>query len=124
MDAVGDEPSHIILRKTASDLGDRAAALLRFRRLRDSQFKPGLFADPAWDILLNLLIAEERGADTSVTGVCAAAGVPLTTALRYLNMMVEERLVIRKADLEDARRSWVQLAPSTSQTLRQVLSEL
>jgi hypothetical protein len=81
------------------------------RRARESLFPGGWFADPAWDLLLDLFVAELEGEQVAVSSACIAAGVPTTTALRCLNRMCEAGFLIRTVDPEDARRSLVTLDP-------------
>jgi DNA-binding MarR family transcriptional regulator len=100
-----------------------AAKLLHLRRLRDRLFTPGLFADPAWDMLLDLVVAEDLGRSTAVSSLCIASAAPVSTALRYLHIMEQEGLIARRADPSDGRRHLVSLTPSVSQQLRQLLAE-
>ena len=55
--------------------GLRAVAerLYAERRRRDAQFPPGLFGEPAWDLLLALFIAHEDGRDLGLDEALAAA---------------------------------------------------
>lgn len=99
-------------------------AALDARRLRGSYFSSDLFADPAWDMMLELLLAELTDRRMTVTRLCAAAGVPGTTALRWLNNLVQRGLFVRRADPFDARRSFVELAPRASSMLRQYFRKI
>lgn len=56
--------------------------IIKLRRLRDRFFQHDLFAEPAWDILLDLKAASLEGQQVSVSSRCIAAAVPPTTALR------------------------------------------
>lgn len=81
------------------------------RRWRDSLFgNPDLFGEPAWDILLDLYIAELRERRVSVTDACIGSGVPPTTALRWIMLLERADLVIRKKDPLDGRRAYLQLS--------------
>jgi DNA-binding MarR family transcriptional regulator len=104
--------------------GEIAASLLRFRRLRDTQFTQGLFAEPAWDMLLDLVVAEEAGRRMAVSGLGVAAAVPSTTALRYIQALEREGLIEREPDPKDGRRVWVRLTPSAFQCLQDLLAKL
>ena len=99
-------------------------AIIRARRLRSRYFPEGLFADPAWDMLLDLLQAETAKLRVPVSSLCIAAAVPATTALRWLKSMVHEGIFIRRADPHDGRRVFVELAPETSQALRRYFAEM
>ncbi|MFD1787619.1 winged helix DNA-binding protein [Sphingomonas floccifaciens] len=85
---------------------------IRSRRMRAAHFPPDLFADPAWDMLLDLFAAELEGRQVSVSSLCIAAHVPGTTALRWIGSMVEAGLFERYADPADRRRAFISLAPA------------
>jgi hypothetical protein len=55
-------------------------AVIRARRLRNQFFADELFADPAWDMLLDLFAAGLEKRRVSVSSLCIAAAVPPTTA--------------------------------------------
>jgi hypothetical protein len=99
-------------------------AIIRARRLRARYFPDDLFADPAWDMLLDLLQAEISHLRVPVLSLCIAAAVPATTALRWLKTMVQDGLFIRRADPHDGRRVFVELAPQTSHALRRYFADV
>lgn len=80
------------------------------RHARNRFFDPELFGDPAWDMLLDLTAAHGEGAQVSVTSLCIAAGVPATTALRWLTQMVESGIFERVPDPADRRRAFIALS--------------
>lgn len=82
---------------------------IRARRLRDQYFADGLFADPAWDMLLDLFAARLEGLTVSVSSLCIAAAVPPTTALRWITAMTDAGLLMRREDPSDRRRAFVTL---------------
>ncbi|MBB6123202.1 winged helix DNA-binding protein [Sphingobium subterraneum] len=85
-------------------------ALLRARRLRDHIFSSELFADPAWDIMLDLMAAQLEGTQVSVSSLCIAAAVPPTTALRWIRQLTDRGLLVRQADPGDGRRVFITLS--------------
>lgn len=95
----------------------RIRAHIKARRLRERHFPAGLFADPAWDILLDLAAARLEGRLVSVSSLCIAAAVPTTTALRWIKNMVDSGLLLRVDDRHDARRAFITLAPDTANRL-------
>ena len=103
---------------------DAVRAVIRARRLRTRYFPEHLFADPAWDMLLDLLQAEIAQLRVPVSSLCIAAAVPATTALRWLKTLVQEGLFLRRADPHDGRRVFVELAPDTSRALRRYFAEV
>ena len=98
--------------------------MIRARRLRNRYFPDDLFADPAWDMLLDLLQAEIAQLRVPVSSLCIAAAVPATTALRWLKTMVQQGIFIRRADPHDGRRVFVELSSDASLALRRYFAEL
>ena len=88
--------------------------IIKLRRLREQFFPPDLFADPSWDILLDLKAAAQEGQRVSVSSLCIAAAVPPTTALRWISAMTESGMLLRRQDPADARRVFIELSPETS----------
>ena len=98
--------------------------VIRARRLRSRFFPEDLFADPAWDMLLDLLQAELSHLRVPVSSLCIAAAVPATTALRWLKTMVADGLFVRRSDPHDGRRVFVELAPETRHALNLYFAEV
>ena len=98
--------------------------LIRARRERARYFPGELFAEPAWDILLDLLEAELSHGRVTVSSLCIAAAVPAATGLRWINHLVKRGLLGRRRDPNDARRVYVELEPEVSQALRQYFTDL
>lgn len=84
-------------------------ALIRARRARSNFFDANLFADPAWDLLLDLKAAQLEGKPVSVSSACIAAAVPPTTALRWIKTLTDEGMIEREADPQDGRRIFLSL---------------
>ncbi len=84
--------------------------IIHQRRLRSKFLLPDLFADPAWDILLDLTAARVEHRRVSVTSLCIAAGVPPTTALRWIGQMLDLGLLVREQDDQDRRRAFIDLS--------------
>ena len=87
----------------------RVRAVISARRARDCHFNPELFADPAWDMLLELYASELAQHRIAVSKLCDAAAVPQTTALRWVTILEKENLVERIKDPLDARRIFIEL---------------
>jgi hypothetical protein len=99
-------------------------SVIRARRLRARYFSEELFADPAWDMLLDLLQAELAQLRVPVSSLCIAAAVPATTALRWIKTMTEQGLFLRRADPHDGRRVFVELAPVASEAMRRYFADV
>jgi DNA-binding MarR family transcriptional regulator len=83
--------------------------LIRHRRRREQLFGAEVFADPVWDILLDLYASHHEGKNVAVTSLCIAAAVPPTTALRWIKVMTEKGWLVRTRDPADGRRVYVDL---------------
>jgi hypothetical protein len=98
--------------------------VLDARRARARYFPEDLFAEPAWDMLLDLFRCELRGRRLSTSDLCLGAGVPGTTALRWISAMVQKGVLIREPDRFDGRRVFIKLAPDASAALRRYFAEI
>jgi DNA-binding MarR family transcriptional regulator/DNA-binding response OmpR family regulator len=98
--------------------------IIRHRQLRARFFDSNLFADPAWDILLDLTAARAEQARVSVTSLCIASGVPPTTALRWISQMVEAGLLERVEDETDRRRAFIALTDASADAMARYFAEL
>ena len=88
--------------------------ILRERRLRDAYLGDALFADPAWDMLLDLAAARLEGNPVAVSSLCIAAAVPPTTALRWIRVLTERGLLCRTPDAHDGRRVFMTLSDTAA----------
>ena len=98
--------------------------MLRQRRMREQFFPADLFADPAWDMLLDLYAARLERQPVSVSSLCIAAAVPATTALRWIKTMTDAGLFIREADPHDGRRIFIALAEGACDALARYFEAL
>lgn len=92
-------------------------SMIRARRLRDQYFRGDLFADPAWDMLLDLMAARLEKNRVAVSSLCIAAAVPATTALRWIKALTDRGLFVRQADPQDGRRVYIELSDETARAL-------
>ncbi|SFR79706.1 winged helix DNA-binding protein [Sphingomonas jatrophae] len=100
----------------------RAERAIRGRDLRDRVFDdPGLFADPAWDMLLDLYASESTGKPVRVSSLCIAARVPSTTALRWIRVLEKRGYVLREDDPHDRRVCHLQLTDKARKAVERVL---
>lgn len=88
-----------------------ARAFIRLRRHRDRLLGSDLFADPAWDMLLDLFVNTDAQRNISASSLCIAAAVPSTTALRHMAVMERRGMITRQKDPNDNRRVFIILTP-------------
>jgi hypothetical protein len=98
--------------------------IIRQRQLRAKFFDGELFADPAWDILLDLTAARVERTRVSVTSLCIASGVPPTTALRWIGQMTAAGLLTRVEDETDRRRAFITLTDPAVDAMAGYFAEL
>jgi DNA-binding transcriptional ArsR family regulator len=92
-------------------LADFAARTRQVRMKRNTVIGAPIFRDPGFDMLLELFAADQRGQQISVTSICYASGVPMTTAYRHLDLLEKHGLVVREGDRRDHRRCYIRPTP-------------
>ena len=97
-------------------------AIIRARRIRDQYFRGELFADPAFDMLLDLFAARLEGNRVAVSSLCIAAAVPATTALRWIKALTDRGLFVRAADPQDGRRVYIELSDDAAHSMSRYLA--
>lgn len=102
-------------------LEEKLQQIIAARSDRSKFFPEDMFADPAWDILLELALAEQLQRRVSVTSLCVGSRVPQTTALRWIKHMTDMGWLVRRDDPLDARRKFVELSDDTSARMRAYL---
>ena len=121
-----DEEEHVLGRTARPALPDPRLVrrILRQRQLRARFFDGDLFADPAWDMLLDLTAARAEHKRVSVTSLCIASAVPPTTALRWISQLVEAGLFERIEDDTDRRRAFIALSDQGADAMARYFAEL
>lgn len=76
--------------------------------------------DTEWAILLELLVAHHEGRIVQTKSLVGAAGVPLTTMLRYLDVLESKYLIIRVPFAVDRRVKLVAITAHGRRTVEQV----
>jgi hypothetical protein len=94
------------------------------RGIRLTTLSPGLFGEPAWDLLLDLYIREKTGSRSSVTSACIGSRAPHTTALRHIEGLRQSGWIERIPDEADKRRFWLALTPTAIDKLDRHFDDL
>lgn len=121
-----DSPERQLMKAARPSLPDPRLVrrMIRQRQLRARFFDGDLFADPAWDMLLDLTAARAEHARVSVTSLCIASGVPPTTALRWIGQMTEAGLLRRIEDDTDRRRAFIALTEKAAEAMARYFAEI
>lgn len=95
-------------KKTAVEL---AKSVHLARKRRAEHFGPVLFNEPAWDMLLILFIYGDREEERlSVSRLAEFGEAPLTTAIRWLDYLESQRMIVRRQCHNDRRKYFVELS--------------
>lgn len=77
--------------------------------------------NPAWQLLLELFVAQLEHRPVPVTNACLSLGTAQTTALRYLTDLEKRGLIASLSDPVDGRRRLLRLTPHVESELRRYL---
>ena len=115
-----------LIRKPRPPLPDArlVRAIIARRKARAKFLDAELFADPAWDMLLDLTAARVERERVSVTSLCIASAVPPTTALRWIGQMVDAGLFDRVEDDTDRRRAFIELSDKGADAMARYFAEI
>lgn len=101
-----------------------AAAEVRRRNAQLQAFGHKLVGNPAWDMLIDLFLAQEAGKSISVSSLCIASNAPQTTALRWIDVLEKIGLIARASDPHDKRRANLTLTPAGSNRVVSCLAQM
>lgn len=94
------------------------------RRKREKLMPFDIFAEPGWDMLLDLYVQRFRKRPVSVNSLCIAAIVPQTTALRWIDKLRQLGLIKRERSTGDNRVVHVTLTAEGADHMEEYLREL
>lgn len=109
-----------------TELVIRAENLLKWSRLKAQYLNlgTGLFSDSCWDMCLDIYICDLKDERITVSSVAHSSGIPMTTAMRYINVMSEEGLLEKTPNPSDNRMIFVSTSASCKERMSDVLKKL
>jgi DNA-binding MarR family transcriptional regulator len=113
--------SYTLDASSESSLRAVAKRILEARSKRSQDLPKTGLGEPCWDMLLALYAASEP---ISSKSVCFSAGVPYTTAWRWLGFLEQEGLVRKSSDHNDGRRVMICLTTEGTDTMYKALQRL
>ena len=112
-----DSLSHI-------DMIERAEKYLHWGRTKSQTLDSGngLFADSCWNMCLDIFICGLKEERVTVSAIAHSSGIPMTTAMRYINVMVEQGLIEKTPNPADNRMVFVSVSPDCLTKIEGLLS--
>ena len=83
-----------------------------------------LCTNPVWDMLLDLYIADRDGRMLYIWPLSVAGKVPISSAHRKIDLMVQKGMVVRMIDERDRRRVGIQLSDAFREKLEAIFDRL
>lgn len=107
-----------------SELRARAEHCLQWGRLksRTLDIGNGLFSDSCWNMCLDIYICGLKDEQVTVSAVAHSSGIPMTTAMRYINVMVDQRLLEKSQNPDDNRMIFVTVSPEYQERIAALLT--
>jgi hypothetical protein len=75
----------------------QARQVLAMRSGRHDHFPDILFGEPAWDLLLQLYVAEAERRQPTIEQCLAGSTAPSSTTMRWIRLLIEQGLVTEEA---------------------------
>jgi DNA-binding response OmpR family regulator len=95
----------------------------RYRLARERVMGASFCDEPGWNMLMELMHARLSGQQVPVSALCAASGVPQTSALRRLSQLMTDGYVVKERDPGDARRIWVALTDRATDMVDRIVNQ-
>ena len=80
-------------------------------------------ADPAWDLLVALYLADKSGVRHTIGRMIELSGASATTGLRHIDLLEAAGLVIREQDKNDRRSFFLLLSSKGRRAVDKVFSQ-
>jgi hypothetical protein len=109
--------------ESGEDLAACANGLLRALAEQPDFGARDILFNPAWQLFLELFVAQLEQRPVPVTNACLSLGTAQTTALRYLTDLERRGLIASVADPADGRRRLLRLTPHVEAELRRYLRD-
>lgn len=101
-----------------ADSAELLAWIIRGRRKRSAYFSAELFVDPAWDILLDLFLAELQQRTVTVRELALSSPVPVNVVNRWLEKLERDCWLARKPGPPNSDRRAVGLSAKGTSAMR------
>jgi DNA-binding MarR family transcriptional regulator len=106
---------------SSNALLERAQSILRVRAARERMLGRAAIGEPAFDLLLGLYVRSGQK-EPSLTSLARPAGIPYSSAMRWIRYLADKGLVECTESRSDRRATSVQLTPSGRAMMDEFLS--
>ena len=100
----------------------RARKILTDRQKRVERFGRAMFGEPAWEMLLLLYVAQASARYTA-SRLARVSGYSKATAIRWLDYLEKEKLILRKSHPTDQRSVFIELTDKGISSLELYLAD-
>ncbi|QTD55469.1 helix-turn-helix domain-containing protein [Parasphingorhabdus cellanae] len=109
-----------------AELINRAETMLRWSRLKANMLNmgAGLFTDSCWNMCLDIYVCDLKDEKITVSSIAHSSGIPMTTAMRYINVMVEEGLLEKSPNPSDNRMIFISTSTFCKDKISLILQSL
>lgn len=104
-------------------LVNAAKRTIKIRDARRKYLPEGYFEEPAYNVLLDLYVANAEKRIVYVNDACIASNTPTSTALRWISILVRDGFATRYRDDKDARRTILEITPVGVRAISDMLKE-
>ena len=101
----------------------RARELLELAERRQALFPGQGLPDPAWHLMLELLVQHYKCKQYTLEGICEASKMPFETCSRYINHLAHLGVIIRNDGELDPLVGHVALSSDAYQNLLELLGD-
>jgi len=99
---------------------DYFQSLLQVRRTRDQYFGGAPFSEPAWDIMLELMLARIDGREMRVSELAASAAFPAGVMNGHLDALEQARLIDRFDNTENQNDHFIALSSEAARRMAEL----
>lgn len=101
-----------------------ARSIIKARNLRYDHLPAPIFGEPAWDMLLLLYVSSSSDTRESVSMLSVSSGASATTALRRIDYLEREELVMRRPNRCDLRVVFIELTDKGREAIETYLADV
>lgn len=122
--SISDDVASVGGTDASEDLREIAQFSFVVRQARYEHFCPAMFREPAWDLLLALYVIGGESGAVTLAILARDAGIPTSTALRWVDYLAERGLVERQRSDQDRRASALSLSSQGRTSIEAYFSDV